>query len=163
MSTLAAGSSGTAEFARLVLPWPNRSSQPSEPLVLDARPAQRGGVLEVADLGRCAPARPPAAATDTTSAAAIVDDVAALGRAPHGRGATSTRVPDHVAHRWHRTRRQAVPQADPGADGGQLWPCQCPNGSGSSPGVHFRPGTPQPFDFTVRFAARACLPISLSM
>ena len=44
-------SSGTAEFARRVLPWPKRQQPATEPLPLDARPCQRRRVLEVANVG----------------------------------------------------------------------------------------------------------------
>ena len=39
---------------------------------------------------------------------------------------------------------------------------QCPKGSGTSPGIHDSPGTPQPLDLAVRLAARACRPTNLS-
>ena len=101
--------------------------------------------------------------TDTTSAVETVDHVAGLGLDPQRR-ADLEQVPDDVAHRRHRPagrryrRLTLVPTAGSSGTGRQ-----CPNGSGSSPGVQLSPGTPQPLDFTVRFAARACRPISLSM
>ena len=87
-----------------------------------------------------------------------VDHVTALGAHPQRRTHLE-QMADDVGQRRHGAGGQPVAQADPGADRRAVVHRQCPNGSGSSPGIQVNPGTPQPCDLTERLAARACRPI----
>ncbi len=95
------------------------TQQPAvDPLLLDARPGQRGRVLEVADVtrtyGRCgqAPDRDHVGGGH-------VDHVVTLGADAQHR-THFEQMADHVGQRWHGTGCQAVTQADPGTDRRQI-------------------------------------------
>ena len=101
-----------------------------EPLLLDARPGQRGGVLEVADVAG-AHGRVGQRLDRDHVGRGDVDHVATLGAHPQRRTHLE-QMADDVGQRRHGTGGQAVPQADPGADRrtDRASPAQWPNGIG---------------------------------
>src|SRR6202034_134579 len=136
------------------------AQQPAvQPVLLDTRPGQRGGMLERADLRRAhrdvaeRPERDHVVWCELHHRARLRPDA--------DERCGVEQMADDIGQRWDGAVGSAVADRHPGSELGPR-NHQWPNGSGPSPGVHDSPGTPQPCDLTARLAERACRPIKRS-
>ena len=119
MSFRPSNASGTAEFARRVLPRPKRSSQPSSHCCSTPGHASAAACSRL----RMSTVRTGAAVSGLDRHHVVgrdLDHVTAFASAPAASGPTSSRCPITSVSGGTEPCGQPVAQADPGADRGQL-------------------------------------------